>query len=83
MYSTAAPDTLCTYNKDGLMKTAAKRRNCKDTQPSVILNKAGVYEMFNFNVSSSATAAAAATTAATTTTASPFPLSSSLFPACL
>ena len=28
MYSTAAPDTLCTYNKDGLMKTAAKRRNC-------------------------------------------------------
>ena len=76
MYSTTTPDTLCTYNKDGLMKTAAKRRNCKDTQPSVILNKAGVYEMFNFNVSSSAAAATTATT--TIITASPFPLLSSL-----
>ena len=34
------------------MKTAAKgrpHRTCKDTQPSVILGKAGVYELFNFN----------------------------------
>ena len=52
MYSSTTPEKLCTFNKDGLMKTAAKghkHRTCKDTQPSVILNKAGVYEMFNFN----------------------------------
>ena len=52
LYSSTTPDRLCAFNKDGLMKTAAKgrpHRTCKDTQPSVILGKAGVYELFNFN----------------------------------
>ena len=52
LYSSTTPDRLCTFNKDGLMKTAAKgrpHRTCKDTQPSVVLGKTGVYELFNFN----------------------------------